>query len=428
LSPATAIESLNTRFHEGPASVNADGKTMYFSRDSHADKDYKLNKKANAKFSQVYLYKATKTDNGTWGNITQLPINSKDYSVSNPSISKDGKTLYFNSDMPGGQGGLDIWKITVNNTDNTYGTPENLGKEVNTPGTEQFPFISDEDVLYFSSSGRQGLGGLDVFMIDLNEKNEKNKTSQNVGKPVNSEKDDFAFTYNSTKNKGFFSSSRSGADDIFMATAICGVMATSTVTDAKTGAILAGASVSILDDKKNTIATKIADESGQVQYPIECDKAYIIQATKEGYESGTFNIAAGKTAKVAIAATLNPIEVIIKPEEVVLKPINFEYDKSNITKEGAFELDQLVMIMKNKPEMIILAKSHTDNRGSDDYNNRLSERRAKSTVQYIISKGIDESRISGKGYGKSEPKVDCQTNCTETDHATNRRSEFLIVK
>jgi outer membrane protein OmpA-like peptidoglycan-associated protein len=119
---------------------------------------------------------------------------------------------------------------------------------------------------------------------------------------------------------------------------------------------------------------------------------------------------------------------IIKPEEVVLKPINFEYDKSNITKEGAFELDQLVMIMKNKLEMIILAKSHTDNRGSDDYNNKLSERRAKSTVQYIISKGIDESRISGKGYGKSEPKVDCQTNCTEADHATNRRSEFMIVK
>jgi outer membrane protein OmpA-like peptidoglycan-associated protein len=280
-------------------------------------------------------------------------------------------------------------------------------------------------VLYFSSSGRQGLGGLDVFAMDLNE---KNATSINVGKPVNSEKDDFAFSYNSTKDAGFFSSNRSGNDDIYMANAICAVTANTIVTDTKTGKVLAGASVSILDYKKNTIKTTQTDADGLVTYALECNKAYSIQATKEGYESGSFPIAATKGGKVAVAAALNPIEVIIKPTEIVLKPINFEFDKSNITKEGAFELDQLVMVLKNNPEMIIMVKSHTDNQGSDEYNMRLSDRRAKSTVQYVLSKGIVENRISGKGYGETEPKADCKENCTEEDHATNRRSEFLIVK
>ena len=423
LSPAVTTDDLNTPWHDGLVSVTADGNTIYFTRDSRNENAFEKDKKANAKFSQNWLYKATKT-NGKWANIVPLPLNNKAFTISSPSISADGKTLYFNSNMPGGLGGNDIWKMSVAEN-NTYGKPENLGKSVNTPGNEQFPFITQDNVLYFSSSGRQGLGGLDVFALELDQ---KNATAVNVGKPVNGEKDDFAFTYNTTKNTGFFSSSRSGNDDIYMATAICSVTANTLVTDAKTGQILADAAVAILDDKRNTIATTQSDAAGAVSYNVECNKEYTIQVTKVGYESASFPVAPNKGGKVAIAAALNPIEAIIKPNEIVLKPINFEFDKSNITKEGAFELDQLVMVMNGNPAIIIMVKSHTDNRGSDIYNLKLSERRAVSTVQYVISKGIAASRISGKGYGETEPLVDCKEACTDADFAANRRSEFLIVK
>jgi outer membrane protein OmpA-like peptidoglycan-associated protein len=161
---------------------------------------------------------------------------------------------------------------------------------------------------------------------------------------------------------------------------------------------------------------------------VECDKPYVIQVSKDGYEGNTFAVAKSKGPKVKVDAALQPIDVIVTETEIVLKPIYFEFNKSNITQEGAFELDKLVQVMKNNDKMVIMAKSHTDNRGADNYNLILSENRAKSTVQYIVSKGIDSSRVSGKGMGELEPKVDCGTQCTEEQHAQNRRSEFLIVK
>ena len=421
-SPANEVLDLNTVWHDGPAAVSSDGKTIYFSRDSRVLKDFENDKGINTKFSQMYLYKAKKA-NDKWSNIAQLPFNSKTYSVSNPSISKDGKTLYFNSNMPGGIGGNDIWKVEIKEGD-VYGTPENLGPKVHTEGNEQFPSITDDNVLYFSSSARQGLGGLDVFSINLN----KSEEAQNVGKPVNSEKDDFSFSFNTKHNIGFFSSNRAGSDDIYIAIPVCSVESTVVVTNAISGQILEGASVAILDDQKNIIETKASDVNGNVEYVLECNKEYSLQVTKDGFESGVFAIAKNKGGKLNVPAPLNPIEIIIKPTEIVLNPIFFEYNKSNITQEGAFELDKLVQVMKSNDKLIIFSKSHTDNRGSDKYNMNLSDKRAKATVQYVISKGVDVARISGKGYGESEPKVDCKENCTEEEYAQNRRSEFLIVK
>ena len=213
-----------------------------------------------------------------------------------------------------------------------------------------------------------------------------------------------------------------------MAEPVCSVETLITVTNAQTGQILPGASVAILDDKKNIIETKIANGNGNVDYLLECQKEYSLQVTMEGFESAGFPIAKNKGGKLEVPAPLNPIEIIIKPTEIVLNPIFFEYDKSNITQEGAFELDKLVQVMKSDMNMVILAKSHTDNRGSDKYNMNLSERRAKATVQYVISKGIAASRITGKGFGETEPKADCKETCTEEQHAQNRRAEFLIVK
>jgi outer membrane protein OmpA-like peptidoglycan-associated protein len=416
------LTDLNTKWHDGPIAITADGNTMYFARDSHASKSFEKDKKLNTKFGQVNLYMATK-QNGKWANIVELPFNSKSYSTSSPSVSKDGKTLYFSSDMPGSIGDSDIWKVTVTG-ENTYGTPENLGPKVNTEGKEQFPFITDDDILYFASSGRQGLGGLDIFSIDL----KTNEAARNLGKPVNTEKDDFSFSFNTAKNVGFFASNRGGNDDIYMANPVCSVDVITIVTNAKDGKILSGARVAILDDKKNVIETKTTGADGTISYTVECNTSYSIQSGKDGFESGVFPVAKTKGGKVNVEAALNPIDVIVTEKEVVLKEINFEYNKANITQEGAFELDKLVQVMKNNEAMVILVKAHTDNRGRDKYNLDLSDRRAKSTVQYVISKGISADRISGKGYGESEPKIDCKEACTEEEHAQNRRSEFLIVK
>ena len=416
------LTELNTKWHDGPVSLTSDGNTMYFNRDSHNTNSYELDKKLKTKFGQMNLVKATKTD-GKWINEILLPFNSKSYSVSSPSISKDGKTLYFSSDMPGGQGDADIWKVTVDG--NSYGTPINLGNKVNTAGKENFPFISDDNVLFFASSGKQGFGGLDVYEIDLN----KGTDARNVGKPVNSEKDDFSFSFNTTKNNGFFASNRDGNDDIYGAIPVCNLDIQTVVSDSKSGNKLLDAKVTILDDKNKIIYSGMSNELGILNYKVDCEKNYTIAVEKTGYDNNSFIVnKVSKSSKTKVDAKITPTPVIITEKEIILSSIFFEYNKSNITEQGAFELDKLVEVLKSKPELVIFAKSHTDNRGTDDFNLILSERRAQSTVQYIVSKGIDASRITGKGMGKTELKIDCKEACTEEEHAQNRRSEFLIVK
>ena len=423
ITDAAMMSSLNSQYHDGPLTITADGNTMYFTSDSFREKKFERDRKNRLKLGRNNLYRATK-DGDKWGNITRMPFSSSDHSTSNPSVSRDGKTLYFSSDMPGSIGGVDIWKVEVN-PDGTFGSPQNMGAKINTEGNESFPFIADDNsTLYFASSGRQGFGGLDIFRIDL----ARGTDAVNLGKPVNTEKDDFSFSFNQTRNTGFFASNRSGNDDIFAATPICGVEVITLVTDARTGGILSGAKVAIVDDKRNVIATEMSDAKGQVSYRVECNKGYTVQASKDGYESATFPVGASSGGEKRVDAPLQPIENIVTGTEVLLKSIYFEYDRHNITQEGAFELDKLVQVMKSKPEMVIMVKSHADSRGSDDYNMALSDRRAKATVQYVISRGVAKARISGKGYGESEPKVACGENCTEEQHAMNRRSEFLIVK
>lgn len=419
----TPVSGVNTRWHDGPAALSADGTTMYFSSESFVEKEFEKEKvnKDRLKKSQIWLFRATKNGD-SWDKVTPMPFNSKEFNTGNPSLSKDGKTLYFASNRPGSMGGTDIWKVQVNE-DGSYGEPQNLGNKVNTEGEENFPYVTETGRLYFASDGRKGFGALDVFYIDM----DKSGEAANVGAPVNGPKDDFAFTYNDTKKTGFFSSNREGNDNIYQATPVCSVELIATVRDAKTGALLSDAKVAILDERRNVIETKTSESNGQVTYNVDCNRAYTLQVTREGYESGSFTAAKHPGGKQEIPADLQPIETIVKPDVVTLNEIYFEYDRSNITKEGAFELDKLVQAMNKYPDMVIMVKSHTDNRGTDAYNMSLSERRAKSTVQYILSKGIKRDRISGKGYGESEPKVAC-SECTEEQHAQNRRSEFIIVK
>ena len=420
ISEAVAVSNLNTKWHDGPASVSADGKTMYYGSESFNEKEYTKDKAKKSKFGKIYLYKAT-FEGGQWTNSKPLPFNNAAYDVRNPSLSKDGKTLYFSSNMPGGFGAEDIWKVTING--DTYGKPENLGSKINTEANESFPFITEDNILYFSSNGKEGFGGLDVFKIDLNKASEV----INIGAPINTEKDDFSFTYNTNKKVGFFSSNRTGNDDIYKADPVCAVQAIAVVKDAKTGIVIEQAKVVLVDAKEKTVGNQTTAVNGKAAFGVNCNTAYSFQISKQGYESGVFGIAKTDGGEVVVEALLTPIMPIITEKEVILQPIYFEYDKSNITKEGAAELDKLVQVMNEYPTMVIFAKSHTDQRGSDRYNLNLSDRRAKSTVQYLVSKGISKERISGQGFGESEPKVTCD-NCTEEQHAQNRRSEFLIVK
>jgi outer membrane protein OmpA-like peptidoglycan-associated protein len=420
----TAIATLNTPYHEGPVTISDDGNTMYFSRESFFENKFEKTKDNKTKLGKMYIYKASKVD-GAWGNVTSTNLNDKLCNTSSPSLSKDGKTLYFVSDRTGSLGNTDIWKASLN-ADGTFGTPENLGSNVNTEGNELSAFIADDNTLYFASNGRQGLGGLDVFAYNTN----AFEAAINVGKPVNSEKDDFGFTFNQAQNVAFMSSNRDGGlgdDDIYQAIPYCELNLIVLAKDNKTGNSLAGAKMSVLDTNKNVVATGLSDDMGQAKFKADCDKPYTINVEKEGYENAIISLDKSKnTAEVVVS--LEPVKAIVTEKEVILNEIKFEYDKANITQEGAFELDKLVAVMVEYPNMVIFAKSHSDSRGADAYNLNLSDRRAKATVQYVMSKGIAQDRISGKGMGETEPKVPCLDNCTEEDHAQNRRSEFLIVK
>ena len=421
LSQATEVTELNTKWHDGPASISSDGSIIYYGSESFNESEFQKNKEKRLKFGQIYLYKATKGEDDKWANAKSLSFNSKEYSVRNPSISKDGKTLYFSSDMPGGLGGEDIWKVSIDG--DTYGTPENLGANVNTEANESFPSIQDDNILFFSSNGKQGFGGYDIFKFNTN----TNEKSSNVGEPVNSQKDDFAFSYNLQKNVGYFSSNREGNDDIYQANAVCGVDATVVVKDAESGKLLSGANVSVFNNKGVEKGNQVSNEMGETKFGIECEQVANFNASRSGYENGTVSMEKSQNGAKTIMVSLIPIKPIITEREVILQAIYFEYNKFNITAEGAEELDKLVKVMNDYPNMVIDAKSHTDNRGADSYNLKLSDRRAKSTVQYIVSKGIAKNRITGNGMGETQPKVAC-AECTEEEHAQNRRSEFLIIK
>ncbi|NQX84899.1 MAG: PD40 domain-containing protein [Flavobacteriaceae bacterium] len=422
-------KKINTKYHEGVMSFSPDGKVAYFSRESFYD-DLFVKDSLRNKVSVLNLYSTEKLCDDEWSDVTPLPFNSENYSVKNPSVSADGKTLYFASDMPGGFGKFDIYKAEIF-SDGTLGEAVNLGQQVNTEGQEMFPFSSSNGTIYFSSDGHLGLGGLDVFhtkMIDG-----KMAPVRNVGVPVNSNADDFAFNINEDTGEGFISSNRqggSGSDDIYAIKKIqplCDVLVATNVTDAKTGSTINGASVGLYDANGNLIANKITDADGLAEFVVECDTDTEVKVIMDGYESKNVAVKGSNEEDINVDVALDPIEVIIEKEEIILNPIYFDFDKSNITAKAAFELDNLVQIMKKYPELVIRAESHTDSRGPAQYNEGLSERRVKSTVQYVISKGIDASRITGEGKGESVLKVDCGSNCSEEDHQMNRRSEFHIV-
>ena len=333
--------------------------------------------------------------------------------------------------MAGGMGQFDIWSAPIND-DGSVGEATNLGQKLNTEGQEMFPFVSSDNTLYFSSDGHLGLGGMDVFFAKLVDG--KVGPIRNVGIPVNGNADDFAFSIDDETDEGFVSSNREGgvgSDDVYaikVLQPICDVLVTVTVKDSETGLILVGASVNVLDSEGNVISTKTTTDKGEVNYIIECNTDLSLSATMDEYESGTGSIEGTSKEEVSTEILLDPIDEIILANKVILNPIYFDFDKSNITAQAAFELDKLVQLMNKYESIVIRAESHTDSRGSEKYNQSLSERRALTTAQYVISKGIDASRITGVGMGETSPVNACGAKCNEDEHQLNRRSEFIILE
>ena len=421
------FDDLNSKYHEGVITFMADGNTAYFTRESYFEKEYEKSEDSKTKYSQLYIYRTSK-QNGKWLSIESLKINDQNYSNKNPMIGPKGEYLYFSSNMPGGYGQYDIYKAKINE-DGSIGDPLNLGQKINTEGQEGFPFMSEDKIIYFSSDGHLGLGGLDVFYS----KNIDTKWSnvRNVGIPVNSGADDFAFMING--DDGYISSNRSGgkgSDDIYAVKKLlplCDILFTANIIDSKTKESISSATTSISDNTGIIDNTKITSEKGLAEFMLECEDEIQLMVSKTGYESKMLDLKFSDIDPPILDVYLNPIEEIIVEEKIILNPIYFDFDKSNITNKAAFELDKLVAIMEKYPDMIIRAESHTDSRGPASYNKGLSDRRAKSTAQYVISKGISEERISGVGKGEEEPKVDCSQGCSKEEHAQNRRSEFIIV-
>ncbi|ARV09815.1 cell envelope biogenesis protein OmpA [Winogradskyella sp. PC-19] len=422
-------KDINTKYHEGLVSFSPDGNTMYFSRESYFEKAFEKDSLSKIKYSQLYLFKASKIGDD-WDDIVSLPVNSKNYSVKNPSVSADGKTLYFASDMPGGFGQFDIYKASIND-DGSLGTPENLGQKVNTEAQEMFPYISSNNTLYFSSNGHLGLGGMDVFYTE--EIDGKMAPIRNIGIPVNSNGDDFAFTIDEDSEEGFVSSNREGgkgSDDVYLIKKLqplCDVVLNVEVLDDSNRKPISGASVSLYDDQGNKISTKSSDAEGKTTFIVECNTSSDIEVLADGYDSKRITEKTERVEEQDVRISLNPIEELIVEDKIELAPIYFDFDKHNITSTAAFELDKLVQIMNKYPDLVINAASHTDSRGSEPYNQRLSQRRATSTQQYVISKGISEKRIQAIGRGENDLKIKCGNNCTEDEHQQNRRSEFIII-
>lgn len=421
----TLSGEVNTVRHEGPLVISKDEKTMYFTRNNYIN--HKNGKKDKDNVNHLKIYKASLVD-GNWTNIEELPFNNDHYSVGHPALSKDGKMMFFASEAPGGFGGSDLYKVSI--TNGIFGTPENLGSKINTAGNEVFPFASEDGKLYFSSDGHKGYGMLDIFVIDL--ENEENL--YNLGEPLNSSLDDFSFSVSSEAiSEGFIASNRPGGlggDDIYKIRMLAPLLLKGTVTDSINGKPIANATIRLMDENAQQIAFLETDSAGYYQQEIRRDARYPIEAKHIKYNKKSGNVSSfnmDDQTELVYNIELAPINDVEYLAEI--NKIYFDFDKHNIRADAAAELDKLVNLMKNDyPGLVIEIGSHTDFRGSIEYNKLLAERRAQSTYNYLISKGISPERIvTYKGYGELEPDVDCR-NCNEQEHQLNRRSIFKVVR
>lgn len=429
-------EVINTKYHEAVVSFTPDRSTMYFTRNNY---DRRL-KRDGIELSNLKIYVSRNVD-GEWMEAKELPFNSNRYSTGHPALSPDGKKLYFISDMPGSIGETDIFVVDVLG-DGTYSRPRNLGPAINTVGKEMFPFITDKK-LYFSSNGRVGHGGLDIYGAQLDQDGGFREVS-NLDPPINSESDDFSYIVDERTNKGYFASNREGGhgdDDLYsfenqIIEAKIGNSIAGTVHELPNGELMPGAVVSLLDGNNvRLMETTTAHDGSFVFGDLKANAHYTVKVAKDGYFENSLSVRTGMEEIVHVDISMDKLNGLIVLEDGIKKlktdMIHFDFDSSRIRKDASDELDKLVEVMETYGDMVIKIEAHTDSRGPAVYNQYLSEKRARSTRDYIISKGISKDRIeSAIGYGEARLINECRdgTPCSRQDHERNRRSEFIIVR
>lgn len=421
---------INTDYHEASVAISNDGKTIYFTRDNVTRKnklDY--DKKGT---SHLKIYKATLIDD-YWDNIKELPFNDEFYSTGHPALSPDNKKLYFVSDREGGFGQTDIYEVDILDN-NKFSQPKNLGEKINTAGREMFPFVSDDNTFYFSSDGHLNLGLLDIFKSNYIK--DENAEPENLGAPYNSGYDDFAFFKLSEKESktGYFSSNRPGGkgnDDIYSFNAYkCSQKIYGIVKDSLSNEILKDVTIKLINKVGKVINQVRTNKNGEYVFDVNCDKKYTVLATKIDYKDHHKDIKTNFDDEKINEYNIF-LEPLIRGNQIVINPIFFDYDKWDIRTDAEYELENIVDVLRQKPNMVIKIESHTDSRGNDNYNLKLSNKRAISTRDYLISRGIAPERIeSAIGYGESQLLNKCSNGikCTPKEHQLNRRSYFYIVK
>ncbi|MEP5829624.1 MAG: OmpA family protein [Maribacter dokdonensis] len=432
-------KKLNKKTHESSTAFAKDGSTVYFTRNNSKNGNFLRDKEG---LSRLKIYRATLND-GEWEDIMELPFNSENYSVAHPTLSNDERKLYFASDMPGTYGQSDIFVVDINE-DGTFGTPKNLGNEINTESRETFPFITEDEVLYFASDGHPGLGGLDIFATKIDDMDAL--YILNVGEPVNSVQDDFSFIMDQKLKKGYFASSREGgvgSDDIYSFTETrpldlqCRTELTGVVKDGKTGEPLKDADIKVYNSKNELVSGSNTNGTGMFTTEGNCAKGnYKILAFKKDYEEGE------KTVVTEKGKDFNDIEIILTQIDksapvgtdlakyLNIDPIYFDFDEYFIREDASVSINKVLVYLNEFPSVKVEVRSHTDSRANDVYNKNLSTKRAKATADYLIKKGISSDRIKYEGYGETALVNDCSNNvpCSKESHQLNRRSEFIVVE
>jgi len=433
---------INSKFHESSLVFSTDYKNdtiIYFTRNSYFNnKESFYTKKEDKKvekLNNLKIFKADKID-GEWKVTRNLKTNADHYSTGHPTVNSNRTLLYFASDRPGGYGGTDIYYCKIHPRGGV-GLPVNAGPIINTPGDEMFPFINNEGQLFFSSDGHVGFGQLDVFATVTNDAGAVTDVI-NLGRPLNSEKDDFGYYALDNGVDGYVSSNRKGgkgSDDIYRFKFIPSLTLEGNVADAINLQPLDSVTISLYNQKNGELVAKTTtDHKGNYRMMIDRGQNYMIEAVRKTHphKHEYFNTQTVKrTTKTVVQNIL--LEPILDVKVLAdLNKIYFDFNKSDIRPDAARELDKVVkLMMETYPEMIIKLESHTDPVGSHAYNDRLSERRAKSTYDYLIDSGISRHRIiSYKGFGKRKLINDCTglENCDQEQLELNRRTEFPIVQ
>ena len=437
--PTVLNETINSGASEGASCLNEKRNIMYFTRCG-------VENKGVMGCSIMWAKKAGQK----WGEAEVIPIAADTFTVGHPAISSDDNTLVFASNMPGGQGGKDLWYITYDKKAKTWSEPTNLGSEINTPGDEMFPFIRDNGELYFSSTGHEGMGGLDIYKVASTGVNQWSGV-ENLQYPLNSESHDFGIVFEPGQDRGFFTTGRDGGkggDDIWefylppKVFSLEGI-----VKDVETNEPLAGALIKLIGtDGSSAEATTDASgnfffvENGPDRY-IKENTSYSLVVSKQKYlnaKGKETTVGLDKSKKFFHEYALQPFQDVV----IKLPLIEYEYNKADLRPNSKDSLDYLYNIMTENPTIIIQLRSHTDFRGSAPYNQRLSQRRAQSCVDYLVKeKGIHPDRIKAKGMGEAEPikgkdgivldekyiKSLKSNEEVEAAHQRNRRTDFKVI-